>query len=83
MASGHPHRARRLSFRGASQPRRHLQAAKARGVEIARPRGDAGAALADRLMWFMQRLRPRPPARSATRRQISRRSSKVRSSSGG
>jgi hydroxyacid-oxoacid transhydrogenase len=44
-------------FTAPSNPQRHLQAAEALGVEIARLQpADAGRAVADRITWFMQRL---------------------------
>jgi hydroxyacid-oxoacid transhydrogenase len=44
-------------FTAAANPERHLQAAEALGAEVSgrRPE-DAGRVLADRLLWFMQRL---------------------------
>ena len=45
-------------FTGASHPDRHLQAAEALGVDVSRSRAeDAGRMLADRITWFMQRLK--------------------------
>jgi hydroxyacid-oxoacid transhydrogenase len=45
-------------FTAAASPDRHLQAAEALGVDISRARpADAGKMLADRITWFMQRLR--------------------------
>ena len=45
-------------FTAAADTRRHLQAAEALGVDVSRSRpGDAGRVLADRIAWFMQRLR--------------------------
>ena len=45
-------------FTGASHPDRHLQAAEALGVDVSRTRAeDAGRVLADRITWFMQRLK--------------------------
>jgi hydroxyacid-oxoacid transhydrogenase len=45
-------------FTGASHPDRHLQAAEALGVDVSRSRAeDAGRILADRITWFMQRLK--------------------------
>jgi hydroxyacid-oxoacid transhydrogenase len=45
-------------FTGASHPDRHLQAAEALGADVSRSRAeDAGRILADRITWFMQRLR--------------------------
>jgi len=44
-------------FTAPSTPARHLQAAEALGVDVARAKGeDAGRILADRITWFMQRL---------------------------
>ncbi len=44
-------------FTAPSSPRRHLDAAEALGIDISRRRfGDAGAILADRITWLMQRL---------------------------
>jgi hydroxyacid-oxoacid transhydrogenase len=44
-------------FTGSAAPARHLQAAEALGADVSRARAeDAGAILADRLTWFMQRL---------------------------
>ena len=44
-------------FTAPSSPRRHLEAAEALGVDISRRRfDDAGAILADRITWLMQRL---------------------------
>jgi hydroxyacid-oxoacid transhydrogenase len=44
-------------FTASSNPGRHLQAAAALGADISRARAeDAGAILADRITWFMQRL---------------------------
>jgi hydroxyacid-oxoacid transhydrogenase len=44
-------------FTASASPARHLQAAEALGVDISRRRpDDAGAVLADRITWFMQRL---------------------------
>ena len=44
-------------FTAAAFPERHLQAAAALGVDTSRARADAaGAVLADRIRWFMQRL---------------------------
>jgi len=45
-------------YTAAANPDRHLQAAEALGADVTRARGaDAGAILADRITWFMQRLR--------------------------
>ena len=45
-------------FTAPSSPRRHLEAAEALGADIAHRRAeDAGEILADRITWFMQRLR--------------------------
>lgn len=45
-------------FTAAANPRRHLHAAEALGADVSRRRPeDAGQVLADRLLWFMQRLR--------------------------
>ena len=48
-------------FTGPSHPERHLQAAAALGADTSRCRsgsnGDAGRVLADRITWFMQRLK--------------------------
>ena len=45
-------------FTAAASPSRHLQAAEALGADVSRARAaDAGAILADRITWFMQRLR--------------------------
>jgi hydroxyacid-oxoacid transhydrogenase len=45
-------------FTAESQPKRHLQAAEALGADVSRARAaDAGEILADRITWFMQRLR--------------------------
>ena len=67
-------------FTAAANPGRHLQAAEALGADVSHARADeAGKVLADRITWFMQRLNLRTAcARSATRRQTSRRSSKGR-----
>jgi hydroxyacid-oxoacid transhydrogenase len=44
-------------FTAAANPERHLQAAEALGADVSRRRpDDAGLVLADRLLWFMQRL---------------------------
>jgi hydroxyacid-oxoacid transhydrogenase len=45
-------------FTSAACPQRHLEAAEALGVDVSR-RGpeDAGKALADRILWFMRRLK--------------------------
>ena len=45
-------------FTASSTPARHLQAAEALGVDVSRAQaGDAGSILADRITWFMQRLK--------------------------
>jgi hydroxyacid-oxoacid transhydrogenase len=45
-------------FTAPSTPERHLQAAAALGVDVANVTGDdAGRVLADRITWFMQRLK--------------------------
>jgi len=45
-------------FTAPSTPARHLQAAEALGVDVSRAKAaDAGAILADRITWFMQRLK--------------------------
>jgi hydroxyacid-oxoacid transhydrogenase len=45
-------------FTAAANPARHLQAAEALGVEVSRARPeDAGRILADRITWFMERLK--------------------------
>jgi hydroxyacid-oxoacid transhydrogenase len=45
-------------FTAAASPDRHLQAAEALGADVSRVRAaDAGKILADRITWFMQRLR--------------------------
>jgi hydroxyacid-oxoacid transhydrogenase len=44
-------------FTARANPERHLQAAAALGADVTRARGaDAGRVLADRIIWFMQRL---------------------------
>ncbi len=44
-------------FTASAAPRRHLEAAEALGVDVSgRREEDAGAILADRITWFMQRL---------------------------
>jgi hydroxyacid-oxoacid transhydrogenase len=44
-------------FTARANPRRHLEAAEALGAEVARAHADdAGEILADRIIWFMQRL---------------------------
>jgi hydroxyacid-oxoacid transhydrogenase len=45
-------------FTASANPARHLQAAEALGANVAgRKEADAGKVLADRLTWFMERLR--------------------------
>jgi hydroxyacid-oxoacid transhydrogenase len=45
-------------FTAAANPARHLEAAAALGADVARARAeDAGKILADRITWFMQRLK--------------------------
>lgn len=45
-------------YTASARPDRHLQAAEALGADVARARaGDAGKILADRITWFMQRLK--------------------------
>jgi hydroxyacid-oxoacid transhydrogenase len=45
-------------FTGPSNPERHLEAAAALGADVSRCRNeDAGRVLADRITWFMQRLK--------------------------
>jgi hydroxyacid-oxoacid transhydrogenase len=45
-------------FTGSSHPNRHLEAAAALGADVSRCRSeDAGRVLADRISWFMQRLK--------------------------
>jgi hydroxyacid-oxoacid transhydrogenase len=45
-------------FTASSNPERHMQAAKALGVDVSRCRKeDAGRILAERITWFMQRLK--------------------------
>lgn len=45
-------------FTAPSTPARHLQAAEALGVDVSRAKAeDAGKILADRITWFMQRLK--------------------------
>jgi hydroxyacid-oxoacid transhydrogenase len=44
-------------FTGCANPSRHLEAAEALGAAVSKARpDDAGAILADRITWFMQRL---------------------------
>jgi hydroxyacid-oxoacid transhydrogenase len=45
-------------FTASANPRRHLEAAEALGADVAHQRADdAGEILADRITWFMQRLK--------------------------
>ena len=45
-------------FTASASPARHLQAAEALGATVAGvPAADAGRVLADRITWFMERLR--------------------------
>jgi hydroxyacid-oxoacid transhydrogenase len=45
-------------FTASANPQRHLQAARALGADVSGVRpGDAGEVLAERITWFMQRLR--------------------------
>ncbi len=45
-------------FTARGNPQRHLEAAEALGVDVARAdKDDAGKILADRITWFMQRLK--------------------------
>jgi hydroxyacid-oxoacid transhydrogenase len=45
-------------YTASASPKRHLAAAEALGVDVTRCRNeDAGRVLAERIMWFMQRLR--------------------------
>ena len=45
-------------FTAAANPARHLEAAEALGCDVSKASGaDAGAVLADRIVWFMQRLK--------------------------
>jgi hydroxyacid-oxoacid transhydrogenase len=45
-------------FTASASPARHLQAAEALGADVSRARSDdAGTILADRITWFMQRLK--------------------------
>ncbi len=47
-----------FAFTGEASPERHLEAAAALGADVARCRKeDAGRVLADRITWFMQRLK--------------------------
>jgi len=46
-----------FAFTGQGSPQRHLEAASALGADVSRCRHeDAGRVLADRVIWFMQRL---------------------------
>ena len=46
-----------FAFTGQASPHRHLEAASALGADVSRCRNeDAGRLLADRIIWFMQRL---------------------------
>ena len=50
-------------FTASANPARHLQAAEALGADVSRAQAeDAGAILADRITWFMQRARTCPTA---------------------
>jgi len=45
-------------FTASASPARHLQAAEALGVDVSTVReADAGRVLADRITWFMERLK--------------------------
>ena len=65
-------------FTAPADPARHLQAAEALGATVAGVRAaDAGRVLADRITWFMERLRvPNGLAPWATPPPTSRRSSR-------
>ena len=54
---GDPHAPAVFRFTAAASPARHLQAAEALGVNVTGANeADAGKILADRLIWFMERL---------------------------